>query len=148
MINLFDMVDSWHHFNEYNFVKDKLKQKDTKERVMLYLKALDVIPFHWEDCVTSVIHITTEQLELMSQGLSLIKGEVEISINAKPMECLVVSEQDQRENPSLKRYIGFAESGELSNSEWHFHAFCVKPDGVILEPTPIIRNRYYGIKIP
>lgn len=49
MVELFNMVESWEHFEDYKHAKIELRKKDTEERIALYLKALNVIPFHWED---------------------------------------------------------------------------------------------------
>lgn len=49
-------------------------------------------------------------------------------------------------NPSWKLYLGFGYQDEEvpCNSSWYLHSFLVDTEGVIVEPTPLERDGYWG----
>ena len=61
-------------------------------------------------------------------------------------ECHAVTAYMCLENPNWKYCYGLAEHGECL-TEWSIHSWCLNEQNQIIEPTPLIRNRYIGIEL-
>ena len=57
-------------------------------------------------------------------------------------ECHAVSSYIWLNNPHYHYVLGFAY--ENDNDIWYFHSFLINDEGVIIEPSPIVRQVYWG----
>ncbi len=146
MLEVTSIVKSWDNFTDISNAHEKLFDTYTTKQIELYLKSIQNLPIHWEDSITSLKWLTDEQLELMSKGLTDFKDSfVIVSDRAIRAECHVVAKHLKEFNPDWQLVQGFCATEEGCGTEWHFHSFCINEEGTIIEPTPIIRDRYFGI---
>ena len=62
-------------------------------------------------------------------------------------ECHAVTAYLCLSNPTWKYCFGLAEHGECL-TEWSIHSWCLNEEKQLVEPTPLIRNKYVGTEIP
>ena len=56
--------------------------------------------------------------------------------------CHVIAAYEHYLNPKIKIGFGFAYSDDLST--WYMHSFNISEEGNVIEPTPLIREAYWG----
>ena len=89
---------------------------------------------------------TDQDLEKLKQG-QLINLPNMFSNPCKIQECHAMSAYLWMLDPSIQIYNGFALiEEEIVNSSWYHHSFVVK-DNIILEPTTLKRDKYFGIPL-
>lgn len=147
MFQIVDIIKSWDNFEKYSNAKKYLKSQGNKEEIIKYLKAINSLPLTWEDAITKLEQITKEDLDLMSNGLIRITGNVIISDIAVNGQCHQIAKSLKLANPEWKLYIGFCDTESLVSADWNLHSFCVDTEGNIIEPTNIERYRYFGIEV-
>lgn len=142
MLNVTDIfIDQWQINPE--FLKDRHPVTANQ-----FIQGLKNIPLTWEDGVTSPQDIDTDVLFELSRGPVWINLPVRESYQSENQLCFHVSLMEKRRNSSHKFMIGYATiDGDYAvGNEWHCHAFIITPKGTIIEPTPLLRSRYYGIE--
>jgi len=89
---------------------------------------------------------TDQDLEKLKQG-SLINLPVTFSTPCKMQECHAISAYLWMLDPTVQIYNGTALiEEEMVSSSWYHHSFVVK-DNIILEPTTLKRDKYFGVPL-
>ena len=87
-----------------------------------------------------------EDLNRLHQG-QLIDLPVVFSTPCKIQECHAISAYLWMLDTSVQIYNGVALiEEEMGNSSWYHHSFVVK-DNIILEPTTLKRDKYFGVPL-
>lgn len=66
----------------------------------------------------------------------------EVSVYARSQMCHAIAAYEHYLNPKIKIGFGFAYSDDLST--WYMHSFNISEEGNVIEPTPLIREIYWG----
>lgn len=124
-----------------------LESKLSRQQIRTFFRSLMNIPFYWEDSVTSPNHLDPDVFKALGKGPVKIEGNVLCSSLAENQRCFHVSLLEVKRDPTLTLMLGYATIDDscFAGYEWHVHAFCVNQCGDIIEPTPLKRDRYYGI---
>lgn len=162
MIQIGEAVKSWCHTKPEKFLKKENIKKDFLKKFgeEMAMRFLRIIWFHegyfdMETLITPPDDIPVTLFPLLDKldygntfSLKNPSGtRVKISKNAKAQCCYEIAKKEKLAHPKWDLYVGPCMSyGD--EGDYHFHAFCITPKGVIIEPTPIVRDYYYGIKIP
>lgn len=89
---------------------------------------------------------SNQDLEKLKQG-QLINLPSTFSNPCKIQECHAISAYLWMLDPTVQIYNGVALiEEEMVNSSWYHHSFVVK-DNIILEPTTLKRDKYFGIPL-
>lgn len=117
-----------------------------RERLLRQLKK-KLQGFYQESCVNrhDLDELTNAELQWF-QALEPVKLPCIEAPFVQAQQCHAVSAYLWLQDPSIQLYSGFAliEEEMCVDADWWHHSFCVK-DGVILEPTPRLRDVYVGI---
>lgn len=113
----------------------------------LYKQLLEFLPNHCENVTPSRV-FREQDLQMILEDFTVFRRNhpVRRLRGAPDQECHAVSAWLWKTNPGYRIICGMAYSEELNEScsDWHFHSFCVDQEGVIVEPTPIVRDWYVG----
>lgn len=150
MYQVSNLVEGWSNFTKKANATELLRShcRDGKQ-LKQYLKMIKMLPLTFEDAIETPQHIFDGVIEFLSEGLEPIEfKKVKIHHQAIPSECHRVSLLIRLLNPEYKHYIGFATIDEVVSNDWCLHSWCVDPNGVIIEGTPLKRSRYFGKEVP
>lgn len=150
MYQVSNLVEGWSNFTKKAIATELLRShcRDGKQ-LKQYLKMIKMLPLTFEDAIETPQHIFDGVIEFLSEGLEPIEfKKVKIHHQAIPSECHRVSLLIRLLNPEYKHYIGFATIDEVVSNDWCLHSWCVDPNGVIIEGTPLKRSRYFGKEVP
>ena len=102
---------------------------------------------YWLECCppeVSVSGVDEPSLALlMLDECNVFKNQpIKVSAYAQFQRCNTIAAYEHYRNAEIAIGFGFAYSADLST--WYMHSFNVAEDGVIIEPTPLIREIYWG----
>lgn len=130
-------------------LNNKLKKKFKYSILSTWFKGIEYLPLTWEDSVTKPSNIDKCILREMADGLVEFNLPAVESVVSKEQKCFHISLLEKERNPAYRLMVGYATINEevVAGNDWHCHAFIITPDNTIIEPTPIKRDRYFGIEI-
>lgn len=133
-------------YADNELIDTSILYKNTKKGA-LYNEVIELLP-NWCANVTDIADLRKEDLETLLGDFTVFSknNPVKRLKGAPDQECHAVAAHLWHTNPGYKLVCGLAYSEERTEdlSSWHFHSFCIDTDGVIVEPTPIVRDWYVG----
>jgi hypothetical protein len=157
-----DIIKGWENedyslYNSIDNIEPEFlgKYGEVISRAYLALLSYNQLPLSLSDWVTSPDDIPGNFISFLSKVTMKYSGKtfqredqkrVVYSRHKKAQACYQVSRNEIARNPDWKLYTGLCLTYP-EDDEYHLHAFCVREDGTIIEPTPIKRNRYSGFAI-
>ena len=85
---------------------------------------------------------TKKELSRLCAGSCLTPKEIKAHRNAHDQECHAISSLAWLKDPSLTMYTGIAYMDDFG--DWVQHTFAVDTKNNVIEPTPMLRDTYYG----
>lgn len=150
MFVISDIVNGWENFTSFANATEYLRNFGDEEIIVKYLKCINWLPLEFEDAITKFAQMSDEDMDLISNGIQQIKTNVIVSDKAEAGQCHKVAEALIKEDPTLRLFIGFAvyDNSCAAGRDWHYHSFCMNNKGEIIEPTPMVRDIYFGVEVP
>ena len=150
MYQVSNLVKGWSNFTKKANATELLRSHCRDDRQLKqYLKMIQMLPLTFEDAIETPEHIFNDAIEFLSEGMEPVEfKKVKVHYLAVPSECHRVSLLIRLLNPDYKHFLGFAAVDEVASNDWCLHSWCVDPKGVIIEGTPLKRDRYFGKEVP
>lgn len=150
MYEVSKLVKGWKNFTRKNNATELLRTLCNGDKQLKdYLKMINQLPLVFEQGIEAPDFIFDGCIEYLSEGMTEVPfTEVRVHEKAIPQECHRVSLLIRLLNPTYMHFIGFAMVDASIVDDWHLHSWCVDPEGVIIEGTPLIRDRYFGKEVP
>lgn len=150
MYQVSNLVKGWSNFTKKANATELLRSHCRDGRQLKqYLKMIQSLPLSFENYIQTPEDIFDGTIEFLSKGMEPVEfKKIKVHHLAIPSECHRVSLLIRLLNPDYKHYIGFAIiDGEGIMDDWCLHSWCIDPKGVIIEGTPLKRDRYFGKEV-